>query len=93
MLNSIDVLISCDLIYSKISHDQFVLIKNVLNAFMKDFSLFIKQCCHIVWGVEKIQIKTRNKIINKFLLAGIKFMLEMHLRQPGFTYSACRPST
>ena len=30
-----------------------------------------------------------NKIINKFLLAGDKFMPEMHLRQPGFTYSAC----
>ena len=30
-----------------------------------------------------------NEIINKFLLAGNKFMPEMHLRQPGFTYSAC----
>ena len=28
-----------------------------------------------------------NGIINKFLLAGDKFMPEMHLRQPGFTYS------
>ena len=27
--------------------------------------------------------------INKFLLVGDKFMPEMHLRQPGFTYSAC----
>ena len=32
-----------------------------------------------------------NEIINKFLLAGDKFMPEMHLRQPGFTYSACGP--
>ena len=30
-----------------------------------------------------------NDIINKFLLAGDKFMPEMHLRQPGFTCSAC----
>ena len=30
-----------------------------------------------------------NKIVNKFLLAGDKFMPEMYLRQPGFTYSAC----
>ena len=30
-----------------------------------------------------------NEIINKFLLVGDKFMAEMHLRQPGFTYSAC----
>ena len=32
-----------------------------------------------------------NYIINKFLLAGEKFMPEMHLKQPGFTYSACGP--
>ena len=30
-----------------------------------------------------------NNIINKFLLAGDKFVTEMHLKQPGFTYSAC----
>ena len=30
-----------------------------------------------------------NKIVNKFLLVGNKFMPEMHLRQLGFTYSAC----
>ena len=34
-----------------------------------------------------------NDIIKKFLLAGDKFMPEMHLRQPGFTYSACGPFT
>ena len=34
-----------------------------------------------------------NDIINKFLLAGDKFMPEMHLRQPGITYSACHPFT
>ena len=30
-----------------------------------------------------------NNIINKFLLAGDKFIPEMHLRQPQFVYSAC----
>ena len=35
--------------------------------------------------------KNMNNIINKFLLAGDKFMSEMHLRQPGFVYSACGP--
>ena len=30
-----------------------------------------------------------NEIVNKFLLAGDKFMPELHLKQPGFTYSAC----
>ena len=30
-----------------------------------------------------------NDIINKFLLAGDKFIPEMHLKQPKFTYSAC----
>ena len=34
-----------------------------------------------------------NEIINKFLLAGDKYMPEMHLRQPGFTCSACGPFT
>ena len=34
-----------------------------------------------------------NKIVNTFLLAGDKCMPEMHLRQPGFTYSACGPFT
>ena len=34
-----------------------------------------------------------NDIINKFLLVGDKFMPEMHLKQPGFTYSACGPFT
>ena len=33
------------------------------------------------------------EIVNKFLLAGEKSMLEMHLRQPRFTYSACGPFT
>ena len=32
-----------------------------------------------------------NEIVNKFLLAGDKFMPEMHLNQPGFTYTACGP--
>ena len=34
-----------------------------------------------------------NNVINKFLLAGDKFMPEMYLRQPQFTYSVCGPFT
>ena len=34
-----------------------------------------------------------NEIVNKFLLTADQFMPEIHLRQPGFTYSACRPFT
>ena len=30
-----------------------------------------------------------NEAVNKVLSAGNKFMPEMHLRQPGFTYSTC----
>ena len=30
-----------------------------------------------------------NEIVNKFLLGGEKFMSEMNLKQPRFTYSAC----
>ena len=32
-------------------------------------------------------------IVNKFLLDGDKLMPEMHLKQPGFTYSARGPFT
>ena len=34
-----------------------------------------------------------NEIFDKFLLGGNKFMPEMHLKQLGFTYSACGPFT
>ena len=34
-----------------------------------------------------------NEIANKFLLVGDKWMSEMQLKQPGFTYSACEPFT
>ena len=34
-----------------------------------------------------------NQIVNKFLLVGDKCMPQMHLKQPGFTYSACGPFT
>ena len=48
--------------------------------------IFCFKCvCQIVYKM--------NKIVNKFLLAGGKFMPEMHLKQPGFTYSACGPFT
>ena len=34
-----------------------------------------------------------NGIVNKFLLAGDKFMPEMHIKQPGFTHNTCGPFT
>ena len=34
-----------------------------------------------------------NEIVNKFLLAGDKFIPEMHLRKPSFTYNASGPFT
>ena len=34
-----------------------------------------------------------NEIVNNFLLAGDKFIPEIRLRQPRFTYSACGPFT
>ena len=34
-----------------------------------------------------------NEIVNKSLLTGDKFVPEMHLKQPGFTYSVCGPFT
>ena len=34
-----------------------------------------------------------NETVNTFLLVSDNFMPEMHLKQPGFTYSACDPFT
>ena len=34
-----------------------------------------------------------NEVVNKFLLAGHKSMSQVHLKQPGFIYSACGPFT
>ena len=34
-----------------------------------------------------------NETVNKFLLVVETFMPEMHLRQPGFSYSVCGPFT
>ena len=34
-----------------------------------------------------------NEIVSKLLLTGDAFMREMHLKQSGFTYSACGPFT
>ena len=34
-----------------------------------------------------------NKTVNKFLLVGAKFILEMHLRKSELTYGACGPFT
>ena len=34
-----------------------------------------------------------NETVNKFLLTGDKFIPQMHLKQSGFTYSACGPFT
>ena len=34
-----------------------------------------------------------NETVNKFLLSGVKFIPERHLKQPGFTYSSCGPFT
>ena len=39
------------------------------------------------------EIINMNNVITKFLLAGDKFMPEMHLKQPQFVYSACGPFT
>ena len=42
---------------------------------------------YFIWSIKM------NEIVNNFLLAGDKFMPEKHLKQLGFTYSACGPFT
>ena len=39
--------------------------------------------------ISTFRIINMNKTVNKFLLAGDRIMPEIHLKQPGFTYSAC----
>ena len=41
-------------------------------------------------NIDPKRVKT-NENVNKFLLVGDKYMPEMHLNQPGFTYSVCDP--
>ena len=43
--------------------------------------------------ISYFRIINMNEIVNKSLLAGDKFMPEMHLKQPEFTYSASGPFT
>ena len=40
-----------------------------------------------------LHVKYFGNYFEKFLLVGDKFMPEMHLKQLGFTYSACGPFT
>ena len=40
-----------------------------------------------------IQMYKMNNIVNKLLFVGDRLMPEMHLKQAGFTYSACSPFT
>ena len=45
------------------------------------------------FGCSYNEVHKMNEIVNTFLLVGDKFMLEMHLKEPGFTYSGCGPFT
>ena len=48
------------------------------------------------WSVHDTSCKQSikmNEIVNKVLVVGDKFISEMHLKQPSFTYSACGPFT
>ena len=56
----------------------------LLNAFFIEYVSKDTSC--------KQRIKM-NETVNRFLLVGDKFMPEMHLKQPGFTYRACGPFT
>ena len=39
------------------------------------------------------KVHKMNEIVNKFFLAGDIFTTELHLKKPGFPYSACGPFT
>ena len=46
-----------------------------------------------IWGYILFWEYKMNKIVNKFSLAGDKFLHEMHVKQLGFTYGAYGPFT
>ena len=48
--------------------------------------LFVARKDQLLLKIKNFQM---NKIINKFVLTGDKFTSELHLKQLGFTYSAC----
>ena len=54
-------------------------VKTLLNK------IFIVKC----FVLRCIKTNEINEIVNNLLLVGDKFMSEMHLKQPGFIYSAC----
>ena len=43
----------------------------------------------LFWSATLLSCIKMNEIVNKFLLASDKFIPEMHLKQPGFSYSSC----
>ena len=64
-----------------LSNCTFVVWKNQLLSKIKKLIVF--QITSLKWI----------KSLTNFLLTGYKFMPELHLKQPGFTYSACGPFT
>ena len=53
--------------------------------------IFYFECNFIEY--HSIEDYKKNEMVNKFWLAGDKFMPKMHLKQPGCTYSAYGPFT
>ena len=61
--------------------------------FWTNYELELLSARYHYWEIFSWMCIKMNNIINKFLLAGYNFMPEIHLRQLGFTYSACRVFT
>ena len=61
--------------------------KGILNS----LCLKTRLCKIPLFGDIFFWVYQMNEIVNKYLLAGDKFMPELHLKEPGFTYSACGP--
>ena len=74
----------------KIEQNRLMLLLNCAVCSKKKSRLIKSQEVHEAIVLRKFKM---NKIINKFLLTGVKLMPKLHLRQPGFTCSACKPFT
>ena len=64
--------------------------KGLLSKVLKHHS--VKYQYWVIFYLKWVRIKM-SKIVNKFWLAGDKFMPETHLKEPWFTYSANGPFT
>ena len=78
--------------FRKTKQNSLTLLSNCAICGKKKMAFIKNKELHNFNNIRNDQFKL-NKIIHKLLLTGDKFMVELHLKQPGFTYSTSGPFT